>query len=400
MQSLWDRGHFREFSRPTAVVSSLPSDTETALTEALHAKPAPGYEQGYYDRALNKMQGGPLLTLTGNGIPYIQRLDYDTNGWFKIVTYAAPTWSYRQDLARFNRKFRSSDAPVFLAHLATSDAVLHIKTAQEAEPLLLEFERLMNGIYRNGDSGLGVLIFSDHGNTQTLSHPPGVETLLASRGWQLRKSIAGSRDVVIPAYGLVGFAAVFCRPESIEPLAEDLRGLQGADLIFSHDAHQEGATIRATGSNATAELEWTADGRRYRYRATNGDPLGLTTVFDNLGDEGKLDSTGYATDEDLFAATASSFYPDAAARIRGWATGHVRAPSDILISFRPGYHHGPGFLSGIVKLVGTHGGMEKSASLGFAMATYPVGPYTRLADLLPPSLLATREDDQQTRSGR
>lgn len=389
MQSLWDRGHFREFARPTAVISSLPSDTETALTEALHTPPAPGYEQGYYDRALNKMQGGPLLTIRGTGIPYIQRLDYDTSGWFKIVTYALPDWSYRQDLARFDRKFRASDAPVFLAHLATSDGVTHIKTAAEVEPLLLEFERMIAAIYLRGD--LGVILFSDHGNTQILSYPPALESLLASRGWRIRRSIDSTRDVVIPAYGLVGFAAVYCRPESIEPLAEDLRSVQGADLIFSHEPGEDSATIRAAGSDGTAQLDWSADGRRYRYRATKGDPLLLTGVFENLRGKGALDADGFARDEDLFAATAASLYPDAAARIRGWANGHVRAPSDILVSFKPGYHHGPGALSRIVKLVSTHGGLEKSASLGFAMATYPLGPYTRLADLLPASLLAERD---------
>src|SRR5437879_11973894 len=41
MQSLWDAGHFREFFRPTATVSTLPSDSEMALTAALHAEPVP-----------------------------------------------------------------------------------------------------------------------------------------------------------------------------------------------------------------------------------------------------------------------------------------------------------------------------------------------------------------------
>src|SRR5262249_43519986 len=39
MQNLWDRGHFREFYRPTATISTLPSDSEAALTAVLHAAP-------------------------------------------------------------------------------------------------------------------------------------------------------------------------------------------------------------------------------------------------------------------------------------------------------------------------------------------------------------------------
>ena len=99
MQSLWNRGYFHELSAPTAVVSTFPSDTETALTEALHAMPAPGYEHDYYDRAANRMRGGVLVTIFGTGIPYIRSLDYDTNGWFKALAYrgAEPDLSKRSE---------------------------------------------------------------------------------------------------------------------------------------------------------------------------------------------------------------------------------------------------------------------------------------------------------------
>jgi hypothetical protein len=232
-----------------------------------------------------------------------------------------------------------------------------------------------------------MIVFSDHGNTETLSHLVSVESFLANRGWRIRESLAGPRDVVIPAYGLVGFAAIYCQPESIEHLAEDLRGIQGADFILSHEPAQGRATIRAADSDSTAQLEWSPDGRLYKYAAHGEDPLGLAAVFDGLRGERKLDAHGFAKDEDLFAATASSPYPDSAARIRTWATDHVRNGADVLVSFKPGYHHGSRVLSHIVKLVGTHGGLEESASLGFAMATYPLAPSVRLEDLLPANLL-------------
>ena len=73
--------------------------------------------------------------------------------------------------------------------------------------------------------------------------------------------------MAIPPYGLVGFAAIYCQPESVEQLAEQLREIEGADVIVSRDPGGKMATIRAAGSNAIAELEWTADGRGYRYSA-------------------------------------------------------------------------------------------------------------------------------------
>ena len=333
------------------------------------------------------MRGGALVTIFGAGIPYIPSLDYDTNGWFKALAYLAPSRIYRSDLSRFKRKFQASRAPVFVAHLATSDALMHVRTAEQVEPLLVEFESVLRELYGDAHGELGVIVFSDHGDTETLSHPVPVESFLANRGWRVRASLAGPRDVVIPSYGLVGFAAIYCQPESIERLAEDLRGIEGADFIVSHEPAEARATIRAAGSDSTALLEWSPDGRRYRYAAHGGDPLGLAAVFDDLRGERKLDADGFAKDEDLFAATSSSVYPDSAARIRAWATNHVRNRADMLVSFRPGYYHGSRILSHIVTLEGTHGGLEKSASLGFAMATYPLAPSIRLEDLLPAELL-------------
>jgi hypothetical protein len=397
MQSLWDRGHFREFFRPTAVVSTFPSDTETALTEAMHAAPVPGYEHLYFDRAANRLRGGVWVTLTGSGIPYIGTLDYDAPGWAKIVPYVVPRKAFQADVGRFRKDFLASRTPVFVAHIASSDGLLHVTKMNEAESLLAEFENAVREIYLDARGNLGVIVFSDHGNTLTRSNPAPVEALLARRGWRVRDSLDGPRDVVVPSYGLVAFAAIYCRPEAVETLAEDLRGVEGADVIVS--GHVQGdpdsldgltagsaAIIRAAASTASAELAWSADGKRYRYTARDGDPLGLVLVFDSLRVAGKLDAEGFASDADLFAATSSAVFPDSAARIRAWATNHVRNSADILVSLKPGYYHGVPSFGHVVSLAGTHGGLEKSASLGFAMATYPLAPATRLSDLIPAKL--------------
>jgi len=387
MQSLWDRGHFREFFRPTATVSSFPADTETALTEVLHAAPVPGYEHRYYDRATNRMRGGPWVTLSGANIPYIRALNYDPPGWAKALSYIMPRKTYRADVGRFRKRFLGSRASVFLAHIAASDALLHLKTVEEVEPLLIEFENALREIYLDTHGDLGVIVFSDHGNTQTRSHSAPLEPFLTQRGWRVRESIEEPRDIAIPSYGLVGFAAIYCRPESIERLADELRRIEGADVIVSRHLDRKGATIRAAASATTAELEWTPDGRRYRYIARDGDPLDLVAVFDELRAAGKLGADGFASEGDLFAATSSASYPDSATRIRVWATNHVRSPADILVSFKPGYYHGARQFQRVVSFAGTHGGLEKSSSLGFAMATYPLAPTVRLRDLLPANLL-------------
>jgi hypothetical protein len=394
MQSLWDRGHFREFFRPTATVSTLPSDTETAMTEVLHAKPVPGYEHVYFGRGENRIRGGFWITLTGFGIPYVHVLDYDTPGWAKIVHFVVTRKAYRADVGRFRDNFLASSAPVFLAHIAASDGLLHVDKLETAEPLLSEFENALSEIYFQAHGDLGLIVFSDHGNTETPSRAAHVETFLAQRGWQIRESVRGPRDVAIPSYGLVAFAAIYCRPEAIETIAENLRGIEGADVIVSRLANGSvdgganlEARIRAAASPATADLAWSPDGRKYRYTAHDGDPLGLVPVFDSLRAAGKLDANDFASDADLFAATSLAAFPDSAARIRAWTMNQVRNPADILLSFKPGYYHGIESFRHIVNLAGTHGGLERSGSLGFVMATYPLPPATRLGDLIPANLL-------------
>ena len=406
MQSLWDRGHFREFFRPTATVSTFPSDTETAMTEVLHAKPVPGYEHVYFNRGENRTRGGFWITLSGLGIPYIHALDYDTPGWAKIVHFVVTRKAYRADVGRFRKDFLASSAPVYLAHIAASDGLLHVDKLETAEPLLTEFENALSEIYFQAHGDLGVIVFSDHGNTETPSRDAHVETFLAQRGWQIRESVRGPREVAIPSYGLVAFAAIYCHPEAIEKIAEDLRGIEGADVIVSRlaDGSVDGranleARIRAAASGETAELAWSPDGKKYRYTAHDGDPLGLVPVFDSLRAGGKLDADGFASDADLFAATSLAAFPDSAARIRAWTMNQVRNPADVLLSLKPGYYHGIESFRHIVNLAGTHGGLEKSGSLGFAMASYPLPPATRLSDLIPAKLLPRLQNTELARRG-
>jgi hypothetical protein len=388
MQALWDSGEFREFFRPTAIVSTFPSDTETALTVALHAALVPGYEHGYFNRENNKISGGWWVTLSGYGIPYIHKLDYDPPGWAKALPYLAVQKSYNADVGRMRAAFLRSNQPVFLAHIAASDALMHVRTAEQARPLLLEFDDALRDLYLDAHGDLGILVFSDHGNTQTLSRPVPIEKFLADRGWRVSTSLRAPRDVAIPAYGLVGFAAIYCQPEMTDQLAEQLRGIEGADVIVSRDAAiGDKATIREAGSNAIAKLEWSADGQRYKYTPHDGDPLELMDIFNNLRAAGKLDAQGFAADSDLFAATSLAHYPDAAARIRLWATGGVRNRANIMVSLRPGYFHGSGAFNYLVTLDSTHGGLEQSATLGFAMATFPLPVATRVSDIIPARLL-------------
>lgn len=387
MDELWDEGHFREFYRPSAVTSVLPSDSEAALTAALGEPPAPGYEDSYFDLARNELRGGAWVTLTGAHIPYIRALDYDPPGWAKALPYLAPRRTYHADLERFRERFLRSRKKIFLAHISSSDSLCHMFPRGKLVPALEEFESVVRDLYLESRGRLGLLIFSDHGNTLRPSRGVPLESFLRQHGWHPTESLHGSRDVVAPAYGLIGFIAVYCRNEATEQLASELAQLEGADLVISREGEASAATIRGA-DESQARLRWTEDGSRYWYESRRGDPLWLEPVFARLKQEGRLAPDGSASDEELFQGTVFARYPDAAARIRDWATGNVRNRAPILVSLRPGYFHGKSVFQHLVRFSGTHGALEASSSLGFAMATERLPAALRLSNVIPPELLA------------
>jgi hypothetical protein len=72
-----------------------------------------------------------------------------------------------------------------------------------------------------------------------------------------------------------------------------------------------------------------------------------------------------------------------------------------MVSFRPGYFYGKGSFNYLVTLVGTHGGLERSATLGFAMATFPLPVATRVGDVIPVRLLESASERRRpNRSAR
>src|SRR3990172_2955643 len=209
MLALWEEGYFREFFRPAPLISPFPSDSESALTDVFHAGPVPGYEHRYFDRAQNRLAGGALTTVTGKNIPYLELLDYDMPGYFKGVTYLLPHKSYRADLGRLRKRFLASDEKVFLAHIASSDSLYHILPKEEMRTLLAEVDSLRRELYFDGGARLPIPLFSDHANARVESRPVPLQQFLESHGWRLRDRLVGPRDVVVPAYGLVGFLAVY-----------------------------------------------------------------------------------------------------------------------------------------------------------------------------------------------
>ena len=376
MLALWEEGYFREFFRPAPLISPFPSDSESALTDLFHAGPVPGYEHRYFDRARNRLAGGALTTVTGKNIPYLELLDYDMPGYFKGVTYLLPHKSYRADLGRLRKRFLASDEKVFLAHIASSDSLYHILPKEEMRVLLTEVDSLLRELYFDSGGKLRITLFSDHGNSLVESRPVPLKQFLESKGWRLRDHLEGARDVVVPAYGLVGFIAVYCGPKAAQNLAFDLAEMEGVDAIITNLTVN---TVYIDSPGGGALVAWKPDGSAFGYEPLTGDPLDLKAVvpIPPRGDPWRKDA-------DFFAATAGHRYPDVGYRLWQWATNHVENRADVLVSLKPGYYYGSGAFQRVVTLYSTHGALDAAQSLGFAMSTdAPHKGPIRSKDLLP-----------------
>jgi hypothetical protein len=367
LRALWDEGHFRDFYRPVEMVSTFPSDTEPALTTILQAASTTGYENRFFQRKQGKIVGGMTVTLAQSA-PYLKKLDYDEPAPFKGLQYFAATRSYRADLGRLRQRFLASSKALFIAHIASSDGLYHVAPAARLRPLLLEADTLLRDLFLAASGKLEIVLFSDHGNDLTPAKPAPLRAALEQAGYSWSNTLDHPRDVAVPQFGLVSFAAVYAQPADVSGVAEVLAKTEGVDLV----AYRNGGPPRVRSGDAVATIEADKEFSRFRYLAERGDPLDLLPVLDRLRSQGRVDASGFAAEQDLFAATVGARYPDALYRILDWAS-ESRSPisnrSDLMVSLKDGYYSGSGFFEGLVKIESTHGSLSRGASLGFAMAT-------------------------------
>lgn len=389
VRALWEEGHFREFFRPAPVVAPFPSASGLALSALFHTAPVAGYEDGYFDRQRNQLAGGALKTSTLDDMPYVNVLDYDLPGALRGLAYVLPVKSYRADLGRLRRRFLESHQRVFIAHLATTDSIYHVVPRPQARGLLLEVEALLRELYFDARGRLRITVFSDHGNSLVQNHAVPLRLHLEAHGWTLASRLGGPREVVVPAYGLMGFFAAYCQPGQRAELARDLATMEGVDFA----AYAEGDAVVIESPRGRARVEWKPDGSAYRYLMESGDPLALRGILQALQREKKTDPQGWVADAELFRATREHLYPDPAYRLRRWATNHVRNRADVVVNLQPGYHQGSRTFDAIVTMLSTHGSFDRSQTLGFAMSTDgPLPGAVRNQDLLAKNLKPGKGD--------
>ena len=363
--------------------------TNIALSAMLRASVPLGYETIYFDRTARELRGGMgkyLGRRTPDKAPssYMDQLDYQEPLPFEFLVYVAPETVWRADMRRFGERFQAAPQDRdYFAFLKGTDGLLHIRGPERLNVALSSLDELLRKIQAWCGAETEIVMFSDHGMNLQKNRRVHLRTHLRRCGFQLSTNLhdASRQSVALPAFGLIGFAALYCAEGAAPTLAETLVPLEGVDFALYRES---ASAINVKGARGTARIHRQENEGVlfYRYELIEGDPLQLAPVVSSLRQAGLLTANGYAPEAVWSEHTAAHIYPDALANLyTSLLTTRVCHPADVLVSLLDGYYFGWSAFEHIVNLVATHGNALRASSSAFLMSTHRAFPeYVRADD--------------------
>jgi hypothetical protein len=389
------RGLFDSFSGPSCLLSPFPTLTNVALSAMLGATAPNGYESLYFDKQARELRGG-VRKYIGRRTPdktpssYMDELDYQEPLHFEFLVYVAPEAIWRADMRRFHERFRAApQTRDFFAFLKGTDGLLHIRGPERLGVALESLDKILREIQAYCGQETEIVLFSDHGMNLQENRRVHMQTHLRRRGFRFTENLHRKerRSVSVPAFGLCGYAALYCADDEVAEVSDALADLEGLDFAL----HRDGPNVVAVKSGrgvARIHRQQNGDGVRFRYEQEgDSDPLQLAPIVRTLSDDGALATDGFASDQEWYARTASHVYPDALANLyaslNATRVGHT---ADVLVSFRDGYYYGASIFSRFVRIAATHGNALRASTSAFLMSTHRSFPAHVRADEAQPLL--------------
>ncbi|HEV2705639.1 MAG TPA: alkaline phosphatase family protein [Pyrinomonadaceae bacterium] len=393
------RGLFDNFGEPARLLSPFPTLTNVALSQMLGATPPLGYESLYFDREAKELRGGARKYVgrrTPDKVPssYMDELDYQEPLAFEFLIYVAPETIWRADMRRFRERFRAAPQHRdFFAFLKGTDGLLHIRGPERLQVALESLDRILRGIQEVCGRETEIVLFSDHGMNLEENRRIHLQTHLQRAGFELTGRLRDARAkglprLAAPAFGLCGYAAVYCAEETnVAQVAAALNTLEGVDFSVRRDEEALGVVVEGAVGRARIRRRETTGGVSFAYEPADetSDPLMLAPVVRSLAETGRLDAQGFAPDSAWLEATAAHIYPDALANLyESLHAPRVRHTADLLVSLRDGYYYGASVFSRLVRLAATHGNALRASSSAFLMSTHRDFPsYVRASEARP-----------------
>lgn len=371
MKELRAEGFFGRFREPARMVSTFPSLTNPAMVEILGHEDSPGYEDHYFDRSRNRLAGTIQDRLRGGRFirgTFRETFDYHAPAFKGALGYlAAPAGAIflaQLDLAGFRNAFQRSGSQVFLAYIGETDSLAHLGGEQPLKSFLKTLDRTLDELATRSGGTLEVEMFSDHGNDYADFRQVDLGGALRRAGFDIVKSLADSRSVVLPRHGLVGASEIHTLPGNERRVAEACATAEGVDFA-AFIAGENSIGVISRGGRAEIRV----DGDRFSYLDLGGDPLKLADAVEVMRRSGELDAGGFAAEESWWARTRSHVYADPLRRIADGFKSNVRNRADVIVSYRNGYLLGSPLLSALARMRATHGNLLGPESDGFAIST-------------------------------
>ena len=347
-----ERGLFDSFGIPSRLLSPFPTMTNVALSAMLGATPPAGYESLYFDRKAGELRGGIRKYLgrrTPDKVPssYMDDLDYQEPLPFEFLIYVAPERVWRADMQRFRERFKAApQTRDYFAFLKATDGLLHSQGPDRLAIALESLDQILKEIQSYCGDETEIVMFSDHGMNLEDNQRANIKSSLDKQGFK----------VVIPAFGLCSYVAIYSRNTDLIPeVARATTEVEGVDFAV----YKDGSAVMIESERGQARIEYQPSNDSYQYLKLSGDPLGLGSF------------ASVATDAEWFERTAGHRYPNAVANIyKSLFTQRVEHTADVLLSLKDGYYYGWTPFGRFVRLAATHGNALQSSSNAFVMSTH------------------------------
>jgi hypothetical protein len=382
------------------LITMFPGTSDASWTRTMHTPKIGGYEIEYYDPTKDEVVNHGLPGLAKHLMPsfadfinfefdYLKAFDFRANGYTAELNAYADTFASLGDSIDnlfFLLDGRVQTTDVFSAYLIEFDVMGHMRTQPDVgRAFKMLADRIQKFREHHKDMNVHFTLFSDHG--MDFIHVQNdrfvkFDDELAKAGITPVEHLSGhdpKRELfAIPImHTRVTYLALHTHPDLVEEISGRISMLPSVDLAL----HKLKLPPK-TPVGAPHPLSW------YEIWA-EGKPA-VYFGFDAESDEYYLPADGdYAridfhpqfqpgqdflvmSDDDLFAATKLSHYPDVFYRTRtSLEPVSFQYPADVLVSFRPTYASLGFSLPGAndIASAGFHGAMEELGTAGTLLSS-------------------------------
>jgi hypothetical protein len=335
--ALQREGRFRAFFPAARMLAPFPSLTDVGFTAIFRTPPSAAYEDRFFDRRTNQMGGGLGERLSGEYkdlAPFHAVFDWEPPRFWGGFVYLEPERVALAELERIAEILERSDEPELVLYMGATDGLGHEEGWDALGPHLRRIDVMLERWLAGGGGDRRVVLLSDHGLSRGATRRFDLDSALASGGFRLSDRLESPRDVVAPAYGLIGSIQLYTTCGTEAEVARAVVNGEGADF----------AVWRVPGGFAAV------------------DARGPTDLADR----------------------PDSLYPELERRVMQGVRNHTRHPASILVSLDEGWHYGLSLFEPFVSMEGTHGAARYLSSVGFLASNVDPPPdWVRAEDVWP-----------------